>query len=126
MTTHARAGRGQAGRSSGFHGRVAVTTINAVVTHVMLMTELNRLLTLEPLACVPGRAIDRGRHEECGDQNKDSAKNADLRQRISAVMENLWHAAALLILKLESRESAAGIQIARARAQTLAAGFRRN
>ena len=36
---------------------MAVTTIDAVVADVMFVTELDRLLSFEPLAGVPGRAI---------------------------------------------------------------------
>ena len=75
---------------------MAVTAIDAVVADVMFVTELNWLLTLNPLSRVPGRTVDRSRHEECGNQYEDRTEYADLRQRIGAVMENLWHAAAKL------------------------------
>ena len=73
---------------------MAVTTIDAIVSHVMFVTELNWLLPLNPLSRVPGRTVDRSRHEEGGNQDEDRAKDADFGQRIGAVMENLWHAAA--------------------------------
>ena len=86
---------------------MAITTVDAIVAYMMFMTELYWLLTLDPLARIPGRAIDRGRDPEGSKQNEDSAKDADLCQRVGAVMENLWHSAALLIPNHKSRISAA-------------------
>lgn len=70
---------------------MTVTTINAIVTHVMLVTELNWLLSFDPLTGVPGRAIQLDCNPQQRNEDKNSAINRDFRQRVSAVMEDLWH-----------------------------------
>ncbi|MGH9880282.1 MAG: hypothetical protein ACRD6N_02510 [Pyrinomonadaceae bacterium] len=89
---------------------MAITAVNAIVSNVMFMAELNGLLALDPLACIPGRAVNLGRYPEGGKQYEDSAKDAQFCQSIGAVMENLWHAAALLFLITKLRLSVAGKQ----------------
>jgi hypothetical protein len=81
---------------------MAVTTVYAVVTDVMFMTELNRLLAFDPLPGVPRGTIDLHRDPKSSEQNKDSSKNAQLCQSVGAVMEDLWHAAAWLSLTQDS------------------------
>src|SRR6266851_759518 len=70
---------------------MAVTAINAVIAHVMFVTELDWLLALDPLAGVPPGAIDLGGDEQSRDQNKDRAKNRPAGKIIRAVTEYLWH-----------------------------------
>src|SRR6185436_6035851 len=70
---------------------MTVTTINAVIADVMLMTELNWLLALHVLAGVPSGTIDPGRHEERCDKNKNCAEDGGSRQIVRAMTENLWH-----------------------------------
>ena len=70
---------------------MTVAAINAVVAHVMFMTELDWLLALYPLPGVPGRAIDLGANPKRGKKNKDGAKNTKLGKSVGAVMEDLWH-----------------------------------
>jgi len=53
VAVHARVRRRHARRGGGFDGIMTVTTINAVVTNVMLMTKLHWLLPLNPLPGVP-------------------------------------------------------------------------
>lgn len=53
VTVHARVSGRQSGRGRGLDRRVTVTTINAVITHVVFVTELNRLLPFNPLTGVP-------------------------------------------------------------------------
>jgi hypothetical protein len=36
---------------------MAITAINAVISDVMFMAELDGLLSLDPLAGIPGRAV---------------------------------------------------------------------
>jgi len=70
---------------------VAITAINAVIANVMFVTELDRLLAFDPLACVPGRAADLGAHPKSGQENEHRSKDRCSGQRVSAVMKNLWH-----------------------------------
>ena len=70
---------------------MTVTTIDAVVTDVVFMTELNRLLPLNPLTGVPRRAVQLNRNPQQGNSYKNGAINRDFRQRVCAVMEDLWH-----------------------------------
>jgi hypothetical protein len=53
VTIHARSSRRHSCRSRSLYGCVAVPTIDAIVSEVMLVTELNRLLPLNPLTGVP-------------------------------------------------------------------------
>ena len=91
VAVHARRGRRQARGRRSFDGSVTVATINAIVTDVMFMTELNRLLTFDPLASVPGRTIQLNSDPQQSDDYENSAINRDFRQRVCAVMEDLWH-----------------------------------
>lgn len=70
---------------------MAITTVDAVIAYVMFVTKLDWLLSLYPLPRVPGRAIDFGADPERGEQNKDSAENAELGEGVGTVMEDLWH-----------------------------------
>jgi len=70
---------------------VTVTAIDAVVADVMFMTELNGLLAFEPLAGVPRRTIEFDRDPQQSDDYENSAINRYFRQRVGAVMEDLWH-----------------------------------
>ena len=70
---------------------MTIATIDTVVADVMLMTELDWLLALDPLAGVPARPSDLRRDPEGCEQNKDGAINRGPRQIVRAVTENLWH-----------------------------------
>jgi len=70
---------------------MAVTAIDAVVADVMFMTELDRLLSFDPLTGVPRRTVQFHSDPKQGDNYEDSSINRNLRQRVSAVMEDLWH-----------------------------------
>ena len=52
---------------------------------------MNGLLALNPLARVPGRAVDFGQRPDGRQQDEDAAEDAQLGERISAVMKNLGH-----------------------------------
>ena len=91
MAVHARRGRRQARGRRRFDGSVTVAAIDAVVTDVMFMTELNGLLTFDPLAGVPGGTIQLDSDPKQSDDYEYSAINRDFRQRVRAVMEDLWH-----------------------------------
>ena len=91
VAVHARRGRRYARGGGCFDGSVTVAAIDAVVTDVMFMTELNGLLTFDPLAGVPGGTIQLDSDPKQSDDYEYSAINRDFRQRVRAVMEDLWH-----------------------------------
>ena len=70
---------------------MTVTAVDTVVADVMFVTELNWLLAFDPCASVPGRSMKLRSHVKRSDQHEDGAKDTQLRQRVRAVMENLWH-----------------------------------
>jgi hypothetical protein len=74
---------------------VAVATIDTIVADVMLVAKLDWLLSLNPLAGIPGRAIELSRNPKQSHQNKHSAIDRQLCQRVCAVMKNLWHCRSL-------------------------------
>src|SRR6266446_9051749 len=98
VTVHAGGGSRQARRGSRFHGCVTVAAIDAVVADVMFVTELDRLLALNPLAGVPGRAIKLSRDPQQRDENKHGAIDRQPRERVGAVMKNLRHRENLSVL----------------------------
>ncbi len=98
MTVHAGGSSRKACRGSRFHGCVTVAAIDAVVADVMFVTKLDRLLTLNPLAGVPGRAIKLSRDPQQRDENKHGAIDRQLRERVGAVMKNLRHRENLSVL----------------------------
>ena len=91
VAVHARRGRRQSRGRGRFDGSVTVAAIDAVITDVMFMTELNGLLTFDPLAGVPGRTVQLDSDPKQSDDYEYSAINRDFRQRVRAVMEDLWH-----------------------------------
>ena len=70
---------------------MTVTAIDAVVADVMFMTELDGLLAFDPLAGVPRGTIQLNSDPQQSDDYENSAINRDFRQRVCAVMEDLWH-----------------------------------
>ena len=70
---------------------MTVATIDAVVTGMMFMTELDGLLSFDPRAGVPGGTIQLNSDIQQSNDNENGAVNRDFRQRVRAVMEDLWH-----------------------------------
>jgi hypothetical protein len=70
---------------------VAIAAIDTVIANMMLMTELDWLLALDPLAGVPSRPSDLCRDPKAREQNEDGAINRGPRQIVRAMTENLWH-----------------------------------
>jgi hypothetical protein len=70
---------------------VTVAAIDAVVTDVMFMTELDGLLSFKPGAGVPGGTIQLNSDPQQSNDYENGAVDCDFRQRVCAVMENLWH-----------------------------------
>ena len=66
-----------------------MATINAVVARVMLVTELNWLLSFHPLPGVPRRAIQFDCRVKSGGQNKNGTIDRDFGERVCAVVEDL-------------------------------------
>jgi hypothetical protein len=91
VTVHADRRRRHAGRRGRLNRGVAVTTVDAVIADVMLVTELDWLLAFDPLAGVPSRASDLCRDPQRQQQNKNRAVDRGPRQIVRAVTENLWH-----------------------------------
>jgi len=91
VAVHARGGRRQSGGSRSFHRRMTITTVNTVVPDVMFVTELNWLLPFDPLTGIPGRSIQLNSDPKQSNNYEESAINRNLCQRVSAVMEDLWH-----------------------------------
>src|SRR5882762_195361 len=91
VAVHADGRRRNAGRCRSLNRRVAIAAIDTVIANVMLMTKLDWLLALDPLAGVPSRPGDLCRDPEAREQNEDGAINRGPRQIVRAMTENLWH-----------------------------------
>ena len=70
---------------------MAIAAVNAVIAYMMFVTELNWLLTLNPLPGVPRRSIDLGAHPKRRDQDENGAENAELGESVGTVLEDLGH-----------------------------------
>jgi len=70
---------------------MAVTAIDAVIADVMFVTELNRLLSLEPLARVPCGTIKLNSGPQSSTHDEQRTVDGDFCQCVSAVVKNLWH-----------------------------------
>ena len=70
---------------------MAVAAVDAVVADEMFVTELNGLLSFDPLACIPGRTIQFNGDPQQSNNYEESAIDRDLCQRVGTVMEDLWH-----------------------------------
>jgi len=70
---------------------VAVAAIDAVVSYVMFVTELNWLLTFDPLARIPTGTIQLNRGPQSRKDDKNGAVDRDFCERVSAVVKYLWH-----------------------------------
>ena len=91
MTAHAGIGGRHTRRGCDLNGGVAITAIDAIITDVMLVTELDRLLSLDGLSRNPGRTVDFSGHPKRCQQNKDGTKDGRASQCIGAVVKDLWH-----------------------------------
>ena len=91
VAIHARRGRRHSRGRGRFDGRVTVTAIDAVVADMMFMTELDWLLSFNPLAGVPGGTIQLNSDPQQSNDYENGTINRDFRQRVGAVMEDLWH-----------------------------------
>ena len=70
---------------------MAITAVDAVIAHVVLVAELDRLLPFDPLSGVPPRTVDRSGHPQRRQQYKDGAEDSSPREIVRAVTKNLWH-----------------------------------
>ena len=92
VATHARVGwRHTRGRGC-LNRRVTVATIDSVVADVMFVTELDWLLSFDPLPGVPRRTIQLNSDPQQSDTDKKGAVDRDFSQRVRTVMEDLGHA----------------------------------
>ena len=78
VAIHARVRGGHASGRRCFYRGMAVAAINAIVSHVMFVAKLDGLLSLNPLAGVPGRTVQLNCYPQSGKENKDSAINRQL------------------------------------------------
>src|SRR5437016_11848603 len=96
MAVHASLGRRNPGNGGSFHAGMTVAAIDAVIAHVMLVAELQGLLTGNVLS----RHIGRARHREHGyerhSDQKEGRKHTEPRDEIGAAMKNLCHVCSAL------------------------------
>lgn len=91
VAIHADSGRRHSGRRCCLNRGVAIAAIDTVIAHVVFMTELDWLLSFDPLAGVPTRPGDLCRYPKRCEQNEDRAVNRGPRQIVRAMTEDLWH-----------------------------------
>src|SRR6266404_7245108 len=91
VAIHAHRRRRNSSRGRSLNRRVAIAAVDAVVAHMMLMTELDWLLALDPLAGVPSRSSNLCGDPKGREQNEDGPINRGPRQIVRAVTEDLWH-----------------------------------
>lgn len=101
VAIHAHGGRRNTRGRSGLYRSVAIAAIDAIIARVMLVAELDGLLNFNPLAGIPGRATDLSGNPEGGYHNEDRSEDGGLRQRVRAVMKNLWHCRSLANTQFE-------------------------
>ena len=92
MAVHARLSGGHASKGGVFDGRVAVAAIDAVVGHVVLVTERNRLFDRLTRGGNVRRAHVQLRREEQQAQADESADQREARETVRAASEYLRHA----------------------------------
>ena len=64
---------------------------DAVVLHMMLVTERDRLHRRILHRCVPGSSVDDVSNRDCGGCQKNGSEDGDLGDRIRARSKNLCH-----------------------------------
>src|SRR6266581_2490584 len=79
MAVHASLGRRNPGNGGSFHARMTVAAIDAVIAHVMLVAELQGLLTGNVLS----RHIGRARHREHGYERHSNKKDRPSKRNVS-------------------------------------------
>jgi hypothetical protein len=70
---------------------MAVPAIDAVIADMVFVTELNGLLSFKPLARVPGGTIKLNGGPQSGTHDEQRTVDGDFRERVSAMVKNLWH-----------------------------------
>src|ERR687884_55243 len=91
MTVHAGLGGRQTGKGRVFDGGVAVTTVDAIIADVMLVTERDGLLH----RVADARDIRRAKHQSADREqprdNERTSKDAHARNGVRAAMKDLRH-----------------------------------
>ena len=82
---------------------VTVATVDAVISDVMFVAELNRLLAREVSLSVIRRPVELEQQPDNYRDEKDRAEDADFRYEVSASLKNLAHRLLKLPVELESR-----------------------
>src|SRR5882672_6366780 len=91
VAIHTDRSRRHSGRGRCLHTRMAITAIDAVITDVVLMTELNWLLALDVSARIPASARDVRCYPEGSEKDKNGAVYRRALEIVCAVTKNLWH-----------------------------------
>ena len=68
---------------------MTVAAIDTIVADVVLVTELNRLLSFNPLSGIPRRAVQLCGGPQCGNDHEGGSVDRNFRKRVGAVMEDL-------------------------------------
>jgi hypothetical protein len=86
-----------AGERGGLDASVTVTTIDAVVAHVMLVAELNGLTTTHPLIGDVGRSGNNQYRRESKTGEDRGSKQTKPRNKICTAMKDLGHVSVALV-----------------------------
>lgn len=107
MAVHAGLGRRDAGISQLLDGRMTVTAVDAVISDVMFVTELNRLFARKiSLSVVRGPVeFEQKPDDYCDEENR--AEDANFRDKVCTSMKDLTHRFAKSRLELEKTPEAA-------------------
>ena len=96
MAIHAGFRGRDTGEGGGFDASVTVTTIDAVVSHVMLVAELNGLIATHPLIGDVGRSDNHQRRRESKTGEDRGSEQTNPRNKICTAMKNLGHVSVAL------------------------------
>jgi hypothetical protein len=70
---------------------MAVATVNAVITDMMLVAELHRLCSFNPGSSIVSGTVYLGDNPQKGRQEEDRSENACLGKCVCTAMKNLRH-----------------------------------
>jgi len=102
MAIHTSLSRGNAGVSQFLDGGVAIAAVDAVISDVMFVTELDRLFAREiGLSVVRGSVeFEQEPDDYCDEENR--AEDANFRDEVGTSMKDLTHRFAKSRLELEN------------------------
>jgi hypothetical protein len=91
MAIHAGFCGRDAGGGGGFHSRMAIATINAIIANVMFVTELNGLLARDVLVSQIGSTRQTHHGAEREGRQQSPKEDTELGDKIRAAVKNLGH-----------------------------------